>query len=503
MATSQRKLNPYAGSYVWLKQKKSSGRSPAARRFLDRTELYREAATEFWNSAWFFPCLFVIAGAFLLLKQGIAGALTMTIILCMMLLFCEDILSALFPFLLLFLVTIDNFSDFRVFFRFWWAAVALVGCFVLHLYLYAKPLRKGKSFRGWALVSAATILSGIGVMAGRDYLTVVSLYYSLGLGVGMFALYLVLKSQIVPDGSGKQLRRFAAVLYATGLFTGFVILRYYGEYLGWFLEHLTVGNFSYRNYCSTILLMAMPIPCYFSLKKGKHLAGFLFLYICTILAGSRSGMLFGTLLAALNIVYLFRFDSKRRKQYALAIAILTIPVIAISYQFIGRLFSARLAGGILGDQDAVRFTFLLQALKDFANSPIFGAGLGNRTNRGIFEGVYGSMIWYHNWFAQVLGSMGIVGVLAYGVQLADRLHILKEKWSPETAALSLSFFGIFLMSMTNPGEFCPLPNEFLVMAMFVLIEDSSVKQPEYSVPLLRGVSVGSPAALQSHASRMR
>ena len=99
--------------------------------------------------------------------------------------------------------------------------------------------------------------------------------------------------------------------------------------------------------------------------------------------------------------------------------------------------------------------------------------------------------------------MGVVGVIAYGVQLADRIRILKKKWSPEAAVLSLSFFGIFLMSMTNPGEFCPMPNEFLVMAMFALIEDFRVKQPEYSVPLPEGASVGTPAALQSHASRMR
>ena len=38
------------------------------------------------------------------------------------------------------------------------------------------------------------------------------------------------------------------------------------------------------------------------------------------------------------------------------------------------------------------------------------------------------------------------------------------------AVAALSYAGMFLLSMTNPGEFCPLPNELLVVALFAIVE---------------------------------
>jgi hypothetical protein len=103
---------------------------------------------------------------------------------------------------------------------------------------------------------------------------------------------------------------------------------------------------------------------------------------------------------------------------------------------------------------------------DFLSSPINGIGIANMQNSKIFLGVPGSMVWYHNYFAQIIGSMGLIGVLAYGWLLRDRFRFLKDLHMSGETMLALGYIGILMVSMTNPGEFCPLPNEYLIVILF-------------------------------------
>ena len=64
----------------------------------------------------------------------------------------------------------------------------------------------------------------------------------------------------------------------------------------------------------------------------------------------------------------------------------------------------------------------------------------------------------------------IAGAAAYGLQLRDRVVLLRRSWNPQTAALGLSALGMLLMSMTNPGAFCPAPYELLMVTLFALLE---------------------------------
>ena len=72
--------------------------------------------------------------------------------------------------------------------------------------------------------------------------------------------------------------------------------------------------------------------------------------------------------------------------------------------------------------------------------------------------------------------MGLVGVLAYGWMLFSRLKMLwigrKRK---RIAVFALSYIGIGLMSMTNPGIFCPFPEAGLLTLMFAIVEKEEEK----------------------------
>ena len=100
-------------------------------------------------------------------------------------------------------------------------------------------------------------------------------------------------------------------------------------------------------------------------------------------------------------------------------------------------------------------------------------GLISQRNSDLFTGVEGSMVFYHNSIAQIMGSMGLVGIAAYGVLMRDRIALLRAGKTPFVRALALSYLGMLLISLTNPGEFCPFPNAALMVMVFTLAEEAT------------------------------
>ena len=98
--------------------------------------------------------------------------------------------------------------------------------------------------------------------------------------------------------------------------------------------------------------------------------------------------------------------------------------------------------------------------------PVFGGGMGMEIDDATFMGYP----WAHNYILQILGSLGIVGALAYGYQLVARIRLMFSRIDFFRGALSLCYLGIFSISMLQPGEFCPMPYELLAVCLFVFLE---------------------------------
>ena len=131
---------------------------------------------------------------------------------------------------------------------------------------------------------------------------------------------------------------------------------------------------------------------------------------------------------------------------------------------------ARLQGGILALVEAEengRVSLIKEAWQNFLSAPVFGVGLGAP---GVQEVGFMSVNWTHNIIFQVLGSLGFVGVLAYGYQLYSRAKIILAHPSPFHLAAGLSYLGIFLISMFQPGEFCPMPYAMMAVMIFSVLE---------------------------------
>ena len=176
----------------------------------------------------------------------------------------------------------------------------------------------------------------------------------------------------------------------------------------------------------------------------------------------------------LCLAYVYYCNPERRAVYRRVGLISLVPAVALLIALVPRLFASRMVDGALISPDDSRYTFFIQGLLDFVKNPLFGCGLGSMHNAPIFLGVEGSIVWYHNLIAQILGSMGLVGAVGYGWLFYDRVRLLWRKRSRMTLAFALSYFAMLLISMTNPGMLCPMPNALLMVAMFVVVE----RQPD-------------------------
>ena len=389
---------------------------------------------------------------------------------------------------LLAMVGTEFYDELYSLLRFWWIGLLAAAALLVHIGAYARAPRNGGCLHGMVAVSVATLLGGLGFISREEYFSPTALYYSLGLGVVMLLVYVLCRSEADRPRDYDVAERMLQILYAGGLFTGFVVALFYVRNLQEFLQNFATIYFKYRNFSATMLLIALPAAAYFAAHDRRHFLSVAFLYFMLLMTGSRSGLIFGTAMLLLCLAYVYYCNPERRAFYRRVGLISLIPAVALLIALVPRLFASRMVDGALISPDDSRYTFFIQGLLDFVKNPLFGCGLGSMHNAPIFLGVEGSIVWYHNLIAQILGSMGLVGVVGYGWLFYDRVRLLWRKRSRTTMAFALSYFAMLLISMTNPGMFCPMPNALLMVAMFVVIE----RQPDTAAVPVKVGSASTP-----------
>ena len=145
---------------------------------------------------------------------------------------------------------------------------------------------------------------------------------------------------------------------------------------------------------------------------------------------------------------------------AAAAAVIVVP----------ELYAARIKNAAAGDK--TRIEFIRRGIDNFLSHPVLGIGIGSTKDIEIFKAyVPGSLVFYHNALIQIISSTGLLGVASYVWMLAARIKtLLRERRSSFACAAALSYLGILMMSMTNPGIFCPFPELGLLTLMFVFLE---------------------------------
>ena len=376
--------------------------------FFSRLSRY---AQRFWLSRAYFPVLLTVAGAFMAAGQPVYGVVALGCIVIWLLAACPDLLAPVCPFFMAFLMSTQCYGQLSDFLPCAALVPPLVLALLWHFAVWPVTLRLGRSGMGLALVSIATLLGGCDVITRKQAVEPLSLYYTLGLGVGMLVLYVLFRSHLTEKRTYDLHRRFAGIFCALGMCMALAVLLAYLK--AWLANGAVVG---------VLYLM-------------------------------RHGVISRRCLTALAV--------------AAGIAVLAAGPVVLQWVLHSRM------GEDIQDSNSDRLQFLARAVDDFLRHPVFGIGLCSTRNADVFSGVEGSMVFYHNSVAQVMGSMGLVGIVAYGRLLHDRIALLREGGrDPFMQALAVSYLGMALISLCNPGEFCPFPNAAMMVMLFAQAEEA-------------------------------
>ena len=156
--------------------------------FFSRLSRY---AQRFWLSRAYFPVLLTVAGAFMAAGQPVYGVVALGCIVIWLLAACPDLLAPVCPFFMAFLMSTQCYGQLSDFLPCAALVPPLVLALLWHFAVWPVTLRLGRSGMGLALVSIATLLGGCDVITRKQAVEPLSLYYTLGLGVGMLVLYVL------------------------------------------------------------------------------------------------------------------------------------------------------------------------------------------------------------------------------------------------------------------------------------------------------------------------
>ncbi len=351
-----------------------------------------------------------------------------------------------------------------------WLAVPVVIVIAIHFILHGRKRRFGVLFPAQAAISLALLLGGAFYITAANYFKPDALYYVFFLGVGMIFFYVWFRNGVYSNEYYDVREKLMECFWYLGIFCAYSILDQALRFL------LTSGTFYeayvWSNDICELMLFCIPAAFYYARKQYSCLFVGLAFYSVMFFTHSYSAVLCGAVLVVLCLVYLLKY----RKSYrAITAAVLgALCVIGV----LGFLFLLQKSGGFfafLDQEENGRLGLIKEAWQNFLSAPVFGVGVGDP---GAGNATFMTVNWTHNLLFQVLGSMGLVGLFAYGYQLYLRCRLVFASTDPFRLAAGLSYLGIFLISMFQPGEFCPMPYAMVAVMIFTVLENSKEEREQ-------------------------
>ena len=394
----------------------------------------------------------------------------MVLLLILLAVFDRNFTDMLYPLLLLNAIALRTAGETTILLKHVWLAVPAVLAVILHFVIYHRRMTVGKSFYPLLAVSAALLLGGVGVISPEEYFNVgASLYYILFLGLGMILFYLWMRNYMFSTPSYDLKERMLEILYFLGVFCAFSMIE---KGIRMYLSAGELLPYMWSNDICEMMLFALPIPFYYARRHFAHFfVPFLF-YIAMIPTLSISALAVGAVLLLLGMIYCWVYLPKGRVLY---IFVVLFGVLAgVSLLYMKGILSFDLFWSFVATEENGRGDLFLSAWQGFLRSPLVGVGIGYGAGSAEFMGTR----WIHNWVLQIMGSMGVVGMLAYGYQTVIRARLIFKNTNPFRMMLGLSYASVFLISMLQPGEFCPMPYELLAVCIFAVLEITENEQEE-------------------------
>ena len=424
---------------------------------------------KFVFSKYFTVSLFALGTFFAFIGAEVFGTLVFCLIITGVFALTDDFLPALESIMFVICFAIRCKNSFNSFIKFWWMAPPIVILFLLHFFRFKIKFEKGKCFNGIFAASAATTIGGLGIISFKEYFSLNSIFYVFLLGFGMLLIYMYLSATLKIRDEYVFSQRFAEIMTAIILFLFVCVFEEYFSRRAEFLANPNILAFQWRNNASTILMLAMPFPFMLSVKKFPYFFVGILSYITILCTGSRGGMIFGLIELGICLIFMLIVDKPHRKHIfafigvAAGCALIAIkPIIDMLSYTLGRLVSY--------SENTIRLQLIQRGWGDFKANVLFGRGLGYMGNNDVHNNAKFTLCWYHCSPIQVIGSFGLAGVAAYGYLIFNRIKVLSQNISLFNLFVFISYIGLELMSLVNPGIFSPFPYLFLITFYMVAIE---------------------------------
>lgn len=384
---------------------------------------------------------------------------------------CKDMLPLLMPVMLASMLMLTSYGmfidDFKPLIPL--GVLILLGVF-LHPFIYGVRTYKGKMLWAIIAVAVAILIGGVGNISAKAYFRPVTLFYTLMLSIGIVVSYLYMRNYVTNDENHNSTKVIVRCMIYIGLMGLTMILP---KAIKCMIDKVDI-SIQWSNNLSTFFLMTMPFAFYLSVKFTKYGVLYFLLgileFIGIFLTDSRGGIIFGLITVFICVLCSIIFASKiNRIIYMTITGIILLSLIiffSVNFHIIENLLKK-----LSVVEGEARLTLFEVAVKNFLAHPIVGTGLGFMGDG--YKPAKGAIYWYHSTPFQIIGSMGLVGVIAYAYQLIARMKVCMYRKCKFNLFAFISFLAFELMALVNPGDFAPFPQVIILTLILTSIEQNN------------------------------
>ncbi|MFW5865252.1 MAG: O-antigen ligase family protein [Candidatus Izemoplasmataceae bacterium] len=394
----------------------------------------------------------------------------LTIVFAVHLILVRDLLPIFLPLLLIGMVPLKRYGEVDYFYPvLLYTLIYMVPAFILRGFIFPIKLIKGRFFYPTLAVSASIILGGLFSISIEDYFSLRSIYYVIFLGPMMVFFYIILEHDLPKRRDmGEYLAKIFLGIGVMGVSMFILSLVKDPSLVD---ENFPRSIFQWNNNVSNNLLLALPFPFYLALKRRHPMIYFsigIMIFITLIFMFSRGGMLMAMGVFPLTFFATLYLSGRNRLKLFGDFLVMMIVILALLRIFVGsipEIIDAMIENVTISSTES-RALMYRYAIEVFLKYPLFGTGLGHDVQ--YYNPQPMAMFWYHSTVFQIIGSLGLAGIIAYTYQMLMRGKTLIEVKSKFNLYVFFSILGFAGYSLVNVGYFIPLPFGPTLIMIFII-----------------------------------
>ncbi len=343
-------------------------------------------------------------------------------------------------------------------------------------YIKEMLIKRGIFFWGIICIDIALITNGL----FSPEWSITTLLFGLMLAVALTLFYMLFITLLSHSRDGIAFACKTLVFLGLAVVAQVAIIAYklhLNDYLfvyGKLNRHMLSLAWGPATVAGAVVVMAIVAAIYLMHSRKMPLLSFaaaVFFWVFTVLIDSRAAILFGA--AVIFIGLIACCFSGRNKKVNRGLAIFSVSSVVLLVLYLVLLHPDGLSHTLDRIMDILRFdldfdspsninsffssrlTLWEDGFSDFLSAPVFGTGFmyGFATPSLASSNLFENM--YHNFFIQLLGSMGVVGVFMMLIHFKHILEVAIRRFSTEKFILLLIPIVILGMSMVDNFFFYP------------------------------------------------